>query len=171
MRTLLPFATVLVLLYVSPSLCQIARKKSDTRPAGSTDTNQIHQVFFSRVAKSNPRNPFTFSSDLTDSEMVILNRVAADCQSGLQPLDDGPVVLEARMRFVESGEQQADWLNPRLARLKTQRDDMVVKHVEELRAALGDERFQALETAIHDWYNSLLAFPASNARATPTRKK
>ena len=104
-------------------------KKSETRPRGPADHVQIHQLFFERVSHSNPRTPFTFQSDLTDAEMAILNSVAADCDSKLQPLNDRPVVLEARMRFVESGEEQEDWMDERLTELKARRDHVIVEHV------------------------------------------
>jgi len=61
--------------------------------------------------------------------MAILNSVAADCDSKLQPLNDRPVVLEARMRFVESGEEQEDWMDERLTELKARRDHVIVEHV------------------------------------------
>jgi hypothetical protein len=92
----------------SPGVCQITIKKSETRPRGPADPVQIHQLFFERVSHSNPRTPFTFQSDLTDAEMAILNSVAAHCDSKLQPLNDRAVVLEARMRFVESGDYTID---------------------------------------------------------------
>src|SRR5580692_5298308 len=106
---LLPFAVGFVLLGISPAPCQIAIKKSETAPRGPAGPVQVHQLFFERVANSTPRRPFTFQNDLTDAEMAILNNVAADCDSKLRPLNDGPVVLEARMRFLESGEEQENW--------------------------------------------------------------
>src|SRR5262249_28281875 len=121
MRMLVHFAVALGLLTVSSGLCQIAIKKSETAPSSLTSL-QIHQLFFERVARSSPRSPFTFQSDLTDAEMAILNNVATDCDSKLQPLTDRPVVWEARMRFVESGEEQQDWMDQRLAELKARRD-------------------------------------------------
>ena len=134
MRALLPFAVALGLMGFSPGVCQqITIKKSETRPRGPVGPVQIHQLFFERVSHSNPRSPFIFPSDLTAAEMAILNSVAADCDFKLQPLDDRPVVLEARMRFVESGEEQEDWIAQRLTELKARRDLVIVEHVESLR--------------------------------------
>jgi len=129
---------------------------------------QIHQLFFERMANSNPRNPFTFQNDLTDAEMAILNKVAADCDSKLRPLDDRPVVFEARMRFVKSGEGQEDWMSPQLTELKARRELVVLDHVQTLQTSLGELRFQALETFIQDWYNSLVAVvPATGNPVSP----
>jgi hypothetical protein len=155
----------------SHGVCQIKIMKSETRPRGPADPIQVHQLFFERVSHSNPRNPFTFQSDLTDAEMAILNSVAADCDSKLRPLDDRPVVLEARMRFVESGEEQEDWTGPRLTELKARRDRVIVEHIEALRTSLGEPRFQALETSVQDWYNSLKVVTATGAGAAPAAKK
>jgi hypothetical protein len=74
--------------------------------------------------------------------MAILNGVAADCDSKLQPLNDRPVVLEARIRLVESGGEQKDWMDQRLTALKACRDRVIVELVEALRASLGEPRFQ-----------------------------
>ena len=160
MRTLLPFAIALWLKGFSPGVCQITIKKSETRPRGPADSVPIHQLFFERVSHSNPRAPFTFRSDLTDAEMAILNSVAAHCDSKLQPLNDRAVVLEARMRFVESGEEQEDWMDQRLTELKARRDRVIVEHVESLRTSLGEARLQVLETFVQDWYNSLTVITA-----------
>jgi hypothetical protein len=168
MRTLLPFAIALGLMGFSPGVCQkITIKKSETRPSGPADAVQIHQLLFERVSHSNPRTPFTFQRDLTDAEMAILNSVAADCDSKLQPLNDRPVVLEARMRFVESGEEQENWLDQRLTDLKARRDRVIVEHVEALRTLLGEQRFQAFETFVHDWYNSITVVPATGTGTAP----
>jgi hypothetical protein len=173
MRTLLPFAIALGLMGFSPGVCQIAIKKSETRPPGPADPVRIHQLFFKRVSHSNPRTPFTFQSNLTDAEMAILNSVAADCDSKLQPLNDGPVVMEARMRLVESGEEQETWMDQRLNELKARRDRVIVEHVEALRTSLGELRFQALESAVQDWYNSLtmVTGAGTGAAVAPVKKK
>jgi hypothetical protein len=97
--------------------------------------------------------------------VAIVNKVAADCDSKLQLLSDSPLVLEARMRFLESGEEQQDWMIQRLTELKARRDRVIVEHVEALRASLGEPRFQALEASIQDWYNSLIKTPAPGAGA------
>ncbi len=171
MRTLLPFAIALGLIGFSPGVCQITSKKSETRPRGPADPVQLHQLFFERVSHSNPRTPFTFHSDLTDAEMAILIGVAADCDSKLQPLNDRPVVLEARVRFVESGEEQEKWMDQRLTELKARRDRVIVEHVEALQTSLGESRFQALETFVQDWYNGLTVVPATGTGAAPARKQ
>jgi hypothetical protein len=170
-RTLLPFAIAFGLLGGSPGLCQTAIRKSETAPRGPAGPVQIHQLFFERVANSNPRKPFNFQNDLTDAEMAILNNVAADCDSKLEPLNDSPVVFEARMRFVESGEEQKDWMDQRLAELKTRRDLMVLDHVQALRTSLGEPRFQALETFIQDWYKSLAVTATTETPPSPAPVK
>jgi len=170
-RTLLAFTIAIGLMGKSPGVCQITVKKSETRPRGPAGPAQIYQLFFERVAHSNPRASFTFPGDLTDTEMAVLSGVAADCDSKLQPLDDRPVVLEARMRFLESGREQADWMDQHLIELKARRDRIVVEHVKALRTSLGEPRFQALETFVQDWYNSLAVVSAAGTRTTPTPAK
>ena len=172
MRTLLPFAIALGLIGFFPGVCQtITIEKSATRPSGPADLVQIHQLFFERVLHSHPQKPFTFQSDLTAAEMAILTSVAADCDSKLQPLDDRPVVLEARIRFVESGVEQKNWIDERLTQLKARRDRVIVEHVEALRSLLGEQRFQALETSAYNWYNSLEEAPATGTGMVPAAKK
>jgi hypothetical protein len=159
------------LLSVSLGLCQVAIRKSEAVQPGPAGPIEVHQLFFDRVAHSNSGRPFTFPSDLTNAEIAILNNVAADCDSKLRPLSENPVVLEARMRFVESGEKQEDWLNQRLADLKARRDRVIVEHIEALRASLGEPRFQVLETVIQTWHDNLTVAGATGTGATPTRKK
>jgi hypothetical protein len=171
LRKLLPFSIAFLHLSVFPGFCQIAIKKSQTVPPGPAGLVQIYQLFFERLAKSTPRNPFTFQNDLTYAERTLLNNVADDCNSQLQRLDDRPVVLEARVRFVESGEGQEDWMDKRLAELKTRRELMVQDHVQGLRTSLGEERFQALETFIQDWYKSLTVVTAIGNPASPAPVK
>jgi hypothetical protein len=171
-RMLLPFAIAFGLLGFSTGVCQVSMKKSDTNPfRGPADPVQIHQLFLARVANATPQKPFTFQNDLTDAEMAILNNVAADCDSQLQPLNDSPVVLEARMRFVESGEEQEDWLSRRLAELKARRDRVIIEHVGALRTSLGAPRFQVLETSIQSWYKSLIVVSAIGTGAVPVKKQ
>ncbi|HEY6340199.1 MAG TPA: hypothetical protein VIY49_01795 [Bryobacteraceae bacterium] len=165
------FSTAFLILGVFPGFCQIAIKKSQTVPRGPAGPVQIHQLFFERLANSTPRNPFTFQNDLTYAERAILNNVADDCNSKLQRLNDRPVVLEARVRFVESGEGQEDWMDKRLAELKTRRELMVLEHVQALRTSLGEQRFQALETFIQDWYKSLSVVSATGNPASPAPVK
>jgi len=156
MRTLLLLAIAFELIGgVSLGFCQVAIKPAPYKAPPSLDSIEIHQLFFERVARSNPRSPFTFQNDLTDGEMAIVNNVAADCDSKLGPLSDQPVRWEALMRSLESGEEQQVWLNQHLTDLKSRRKRVVLDHVEALRASLGEPRFQALETSIQDWYISL----------------
>jgi hypothetical protein len=158
MRTLLPFSIAFGLLGASLCLCQTAAigvKKSETAPGGPAGPSQIHQLFFERVAHSNPEGPLTFQSDLTDAELAIVNNVATECESKLASLSDDRVRWEALMRSLESGEEQGDWRSQRLTELKARRDRVIVEHVEALRASLGEPRFQTLETVIQNWYNSL----------------
>jgi hypothetical protein len=170
MRTLLPCAIAFGLLGISLGLCQTRAiapvKKSETGPPGPI---QIHQLFFERLARSNPQRPFTFQSDLTDAEVAIVNNVAADCESKLAPLSDDPVRWEALMRSLESDKEQGDWLSQRLTELKARRDRVIVEHVEAVRASLGESRFQTFETVIQNWYNSLTA-TASTGNAPALEK-
>ena len=181
MRTLLPCAIAFGLLGGSLCLCQTAvLENSETRallpvrPASPLDpaagTIQVHQLFFERVANSNPQRPFTFQSNLTDAEVAVVNDVAADCASKLAPLSDEPVRWEALMRSLESGEEQDDWKSQHLAELKGRRDHVIVEHVEALRASLGEPRFQALETAIQNWYNSLTVTVTGTVAAPAVKK-
>ena len=161
MRALLPLAITFGLFAgVSLGFCQATVKKSETAPPG-IGTIEIHQLFFERMAQSNPRKPFTFQSDLTDGEMAIVNNVAADCGSKLGPLSDTPVRWEALMRSLESGKEQEDWLNQHLSDLRARRNRVILDHLEALRASLGEMRFKALETSIQDWYISLAMVPAT----------
>lgn len=176
MRTLVPFAIAFGLLDVSLCLCQ-GIKKSETAPPGTAGPVQIHQLFFERIMRqqvvfervsdSTPRRPSTFRSNLTDGELAIVNKVAADCDSKLELLSDTPVRREALMRSLESGKEQQDWMSQRLAELKARRDRVIVEHVEALRASLGESRFQALETFIQDWYNGLIRTPPAGTGAPP----
>jgi hypothetical protein len=115
------------------------------------------------MAEDSKGNPIT--------EMAILNSVAADCDSKLQPLNDRPVVWEARMRFVESGVGQEDWMGQPLNELKARRNRVILEHIEALRTSLGEPRFQALETFVQDWHNSLTVAAGTGTGAAPTKKQ
>jgi hypothetical protein len=172
MRALLLLAIAFGLIGgVSLGLCQIAIKPAPYKAPPSLDTIEIHQLFFERVARSNPRSPFTFQSGLSDGEMAIVNNVAADCDTKLGPLSDEPVRWEALMRSLESGEEQEVWLNQHLTDLKARRTRVILDHVEALRASLGEPRFQAVETFIQDWYISLRNGPATGSSTAPPHSK
>jgi hypothetical protein len=95
--------------------------------------------------------------------MVIVNNVAADCDSKLGPLSDEPVRWEALMRSLESGKEQEAWLNQQLTDRKARRRRVILDHIEALRASLDEPRFQSLETSIQNWYMSLRMVPATGS--------
>jgi len=83
---------------------------------------------------------------LTDQEMRSLNALASDCLTEISPLRQAApkLIFEARLRFVESGDSSA-WLRQRLTDLDNQLNQAVSDHIQHLKVAFGDSRFQQLD--------------------------
>jgi hypothetical protein len=105
---------------------------------------------------------------LTDSEVTTLSATAADCQEKLRYLmEHRPSVFEARLQRIESGR-----ISPALARefeeLDREHTRVVLSHREELRTALGNERFRLIDDVVHapNWDREMTPM-----RIKPARKQ
>jgi hypothetical protein len=85
---------------------------------------------------------------LASEEMKTLNEVAAACVKAL-PTTAG-LVFEARMRAIDSGDlaESSEWLAKRMKETEERAAAIVARHVEKLKAALGEAAFQKIETFI-----------------------
>ena len=83
---------------------------------------------------------------LTDLEMEVLRTVAFNCLATIRPLQEAvpKLILESRLRFVESGDSSA-WLRPHLTDMDNQISQILSHHIQRLRVALGNSRFQQLD--------------------------
>jgi hypothetical protein len=83
---------------------------------------------------------------LTDLEMEALHAVAFNCLATIRPLQETvpKLIFESRLRFVESGDSSA-WLRPRLTDLDNQISQTLSHHIQRLKVAFGDSRFQQLD--------------------------
>jgi hypothetical protein len=86
---------------------------------------------------------------LTDQESQALNALASDFEDGIRSLDSAfaPLVFEGRLRRIESDETSV-WLAEKLKDLEDQRNHMVSRYMQRLRAAFGDSRFEALDAFV-----------------------
>jgi hypothetical protein len=96
--------------------------------------------------------------DLTDEESQVLNTLAAGCESKLRSFEDRarPSTFEARLRLIEKADPRATHL---LNQVDNQRRQIVLDHVQQLRAAFGDSRFSALDAFVRSGKPVVSYFP------------
>ena len=89
---------------------------------------------------------------LTDQEARALNTVAADCETKIRSYDHavGPSLLAARIELLGSQSAAAAQV---LKDLTSARNAVVLAHVSELKAALGDSRFQTVDSYVRSKKN------------------
>jgi hypothetical protein len=87
------------------------------------------------------------STGLTDREMTELQGIAADCMARLDEVSRGHshVVFDALMESIETDKDMSGVAAQQLKELDDQGDRVVLAHVQALKAALGDARFQELD--------------------------
>ena len=109
---------------------------------------------------------------LTDSEVAILDSTATDCLSQIKPfLIAGKLTFESRLQPVASG-RVSDDLAQRIQDLDTKREEVVLKHVDALKTALGDSRFQVLDEYVRSskWIKDLVPPLLRKLLEPPTAK-
>ena len=114
-----------------------------------TNLEPSYAIFFQKVVADKSATVPTIqeSTGLTDHEMAELQGIAADCRARLDEVarQHSHVVFDALMESIESGEDTSGAAVERLQALDGQRDRIVLAHVQVLKAALGDARFQELD--------------------------
>lgn len=143
-------------------LCQTSL--SDAPPQQIPPDPVLYENFFRQVVQSRkvsgpvllngqastlPQPTFQEAAGLTDQEAQVLSALAADCEAKTGPLHGavGSLVFESRLQSAESGEVSG-WLTQRLKDLDDRRDQIVLDHVRQLKAAFGDSRFQTLDAYV-----------------------
>jgi hypothetical protein len=112
---------------------------------------------------------------VTDAEAASLTAISKDCGVKLSQLDGtpGPSKFEALMRSIESGETLAQ-LEQRMKELDERRDQVVRDHVEQLKTALGDSRFQVVDAFVRGKTPSdffpMIGAPTITPRVMPVGK-
>jgi hypothetical protein len=93
-----------------------------------------------------PKPNIQEAAGLTDREMETLSAIAADYHASLASLSGQPghSVFEALMESIESGKDDYPDPQQQLKDRETQRQRIVSDHVQQLRIAFGEARFQAL---------------------------
>jgi hypothetical protein len=92
-----------------------------------------------------PQPAIQEAAGLTDQEMKDLNRIAADCQTSVRAVERRPhAVFDALMESIETGKDTTAEVQQLAKEEESQRQRIVLDHIQQLRTALGDARFQAL---------------------------
>src|SRR5687767_5755136 len=107
--------------------------------------NATGQVLLNGQPSSLTQPPVQDAIGLTAQESQVLNALASDCEAKIRPLDNAarPLIFEARLHAASGGTPQ--WLRQQLNSTDKQRNEIVLAHVRELKAAFGDQRFQMLD--------------------------
>ncbi|HWB83974.1 MAG TPA: hypothetical protein VG675_07530 [Bryobacteraceae bacterium] len=153
-------AVALVLTGCAPGFCQLASTDS-SQPKPSDPA--VFESFFHQVEElqhqsgplllngrpSNLRRPTVqVATGLTDEEARILDAIASDCQTKLTSFDVSvrPFVFEARLQLMEP--ESAPEATQKLKDVESERGQIVLRHVQQLKAAFGDSRFQIVDTYV-----------------------
>jgi hypothetical protein len=114
---------------------------------------------------------------LTDAEVEALSAAAEDCLSSLDAFKGrtAALTLESRLEFVQFG-KHSDALTHKLKQLEEQQTDVVVNHVQQLKAALADASFGRVDAYVRTPADAKKTLWPSNpnpsgAAAMPSRKK
>ena len=102
---------------------------------------------------------------LTDQEARVLSTVASDCGAKVRSFYDaaGPSIFDARVRLVESkSDPQA---TQQLKELDDEHQQIVLAHVQQLKAAFGDSRFNTLDAFVRSGKQLLSFLPLPKAAA------
>jgi len=84
------------------------------------------------------------AAGLTEREASILTEVAMDLEARMRSVNIGSAIFEARLRSVESGQSSEELERQLLRDMEERSRQMVMEHVQQLRTAFGDARFQTL---------------------------
>jgi hypothetical protein len=97
---------------------------------------------------------------LTDQETLALNEVASDCQAKLDALKPATehLVFEGRLERIRT-EGTPAWLMQQLKDIERQRTQTVVEHIQRLKAAFGDARFEMLDSWVRSRKDAASFFP------------
>jgi hypothetical protein len=160
---------ILLGLLTCPGLCQTILNRSDLMISGVPiieSSTRVYQNFFNEVKDLGIR-PLTTeartSLRLTDQELRSLLTVTADLATETRFLAKTvrPLMFEARMEFVESGAISPS-LREKLDDLGHQWDRTILDHVQQLKAAFGERRFQTLDDFIQSGKSMFEKPPNSN---------
>ena len=93
-----------------------------------------------------PKPSIQEATGLTDREMKALNGIAADCQASIDSIyrQRPGFVFEALLESIESGKDTSGKVQQLAKDRENQRERIVLDHMQQVRAAFGDARFQAL---------------------------
>jgi hypothetical protein len=141
------------------AVCQT--NPSSTAPQAPSDYS-LYSAFFERVAMdarfltSNelpadaPKPDVQDSAGLTDREMKALDAIAADCHTRVGAVYPraGQSVFDALIEAIQSGKDTSVDVQQMLKDRDGQRERIVLDHVQQLRAAFGDARFQELSARL-----------------------
>jgi hypothetical protein len=155
-----PALVFLYMAILAPALGQTASVEPAPSPSKPPSLD-IYRAFFRQIAElKDPSTPIRLNGQLstlkyrslqqsiglTDSEAHILRAAAVDCEAAIRSFESrsAAVVLEARLEAIAS-EQPTENRAERVKELDRSRDQIVSRHIEELRRAFGELRFRAVE--------------------------
>jgi hypothetical protein len=106
---------------------------------------------------------------LTETEAQILSALAADCELKSRPLDSAARLstFEARLLAIASEGGASTSGTQQRKNLDRQLDEMVGEHIQQLKAELGDSRFEAMDGYIRSKRTGASFFPPVPAQGGP----
>jgi hypothetical protein len=112
---------------------------------------------------------------LSDTEVEILNKIAADCVAAIDSLQEPrrELIFDSRLEFIETG-KHSETLEKKLKDLDNRHDQLVLNHARQLKAALPDPSFAKIDGYIRTPVNdrkslaiTTLRKPDAEAADTP----
>jgi hypothetical protein len=105
------------------------------------------------------------AAPLSESELRELKAIASDYAAKSLALGHSGVVFEARLRAIAANSSNdAEWEQEQMRALERRRAALLADHIEQLKTALGNPGFSALELHVEAWHKALLAAPRPRAK-------
>ena len=105
------------------------------------------------------------ATGLTDQESRVLNALASDCEDKLRSSYDRarPLIFDARLRLLES-ESDAEAVR-QLKEFDDEQRQIVLAHVQQLKAAFGNSRFNVLDAFVRSEKQVVSFLPLPKVKA------
>jgi hypothetical protein len=119
-------------------------------------TPSTFDSFFQTVAQTQQVR----GADLTETETRDLLAIATDYTAKSRALNHSAIVFESRLAQIETpSDDSAARQEAQIKAMERRRAALLADHIQQLKTALGDTRFAALDTFVDQWQKALLAAP------------
>jgi len=123
--------------------------------------NSTFESYFLTMAQSKDAP----TAPLSETELRDLKSIASDYATKSSALGYNGIVFEARLRAIAANAtNDAEWEQEQMRALERRRAALLAAHIEQLKVALGNPSFSALELHVEAWHKALMSAPHPQAR-------